>query len=132
MADMMQFDLVSPEKRLASFEASAVTVPGSEGDMTAMPGHMPVLTTLRPGLVRVTSDKGQTDYVVTHGFVEVTATSVSVIAEKAFTREGVSKEELNAVLEAAREEAAKAKPEDNIDRTEKFIGEMVHLIDMMD
>jgi len=50
MAEMMQFDLVSPERRLAAFEVSEVSVPGAEGDMTAMAGHMPLLTTLRPGV----------------------------------------------------------------------------------
>ena len=131
MADMMQFDLVSPEKRLASFEASQVTVPGSEGDMTAMPGHMPVLTTIRPGMVRVTGNEGEQVFVVTHGFVEVTADAVSVIAEKAFARDSVSRDELNEVLEEARRAAEEAEADDR-DTTEKFVAEMVHLIDMMD
>ena len=39
MADMMQFDLVSPERMLASFEASEIEVPGAEGDFTAMADH---------------------------------------------------------------------------------------------
>ena len=51
MADTMQFDLVSPERMLASVQASAVRIPGVDGDLTAMPGHTPVITTLRPGLV---------------------------------------------------------------------------------
>ncbi|MGG7645983.1 F0F1 ATP synthase subunit epsilon [Rhodovulum sp. YNF3179] len=131
MADMMQFDLVSPEKRLASFEASEVSFPGAEGNMTAMAGHMPVLTTLRPGTVRVVGADGATEYVVTHGFVEVTADSVSVIAEKAFAREGVSREELQGVLEEARSKAAEAEPEHR-DAAEKFVADLVHLIDNMD
>jgi F0F1-type ATP synthase epsilon subunit len=50
MADMMQFDLVSPERRLASLEVSEVRVPGADGDMTAMADHAPTITTLRPGM----------------------------------------------------------------------------------
>jgi F-type H+-transporting ATPase subunit epsilon len=49
----MQFDLVSPERRLASLQASEVQIPGADGDMVAMPGHAPVITTLRPGILRV-------------------------------------------------------------------------------
>jgi len=112
-------------------EAAQVTLPCSEGDMTAMPGHMPVLTTIRPGVVRVVAGQEQTDYVVTHGFVEVTAESVSVIAEQAFTCAGVSRAELEVVLEAARQEAAGVEEEAR-DATEKFLSELVHLIDMMD
>ena len=39
MAETMQFDLVSPERRLASLEVSAVQIPGADGDLTAMPEH---------------------------------------------------------------------------------------------
>lgn len=39
MADTMQFDLVSPERRLASLPVTAVMIPGAEGDMTAMANH---------------------------------------------------------------------------------------------
>ena len=44
----LQFDLVSPERRLASLEATEVRVPGADGDMTAMADHAPTITTLRP------------------------------------------------------------------------------------
>ena len=51
MADTLQFDLVSPERKLASVEATSVQIPGIGGDFTAMPNHAPFLTTLRPGVV---------------------------------------------------------------------------------
>ena len=68
MANTMQFDLVSPERRLASLETTAVQIPGADGDLTAMPGHAPVITNLRPGILKVESPSGNTDYVVTGGF----------------------------------------------------------------
>jgi F0F1-type ATP synthase epsilon subunit len=49
MAEMMQFDLVSPERKLASAQVRSVQIPGAEGDLTAMPQHAPTITTLRPG-----------------------------------------------------------------------------------
>jgi len=58
MANTMQFDLVSPERRLASGEATEVQIPGAEGDMTAMPDHAATITTLRPGLLRVVASDG--------------------------------------------------------------------------
>lgn len=83
MADTMQFDLVSPERKLASVAASAVQLPGAEGDMTAMPDHAPTITTLRPGIVRVQSPEGDAEYVVTGGFAEINAEGTSVLAERA-------------------------------------------------
>lgn len=53
MAGTLQFDIVSPERRLASFAATEVQVPGTDGDMTAMEGHAPTITTLRPGILQI-------------------------------------------------------------------------------
>ena len=61
MADMVQFDLVSPEKKLASVEATLVELPGMEGDLAAMPNHAPLLTTLRPGVIKVHEAAGVTE-----------------------------------------------------------------------
>ena len=83
MAGTLQFDLVSPERRLASIAATEVQVPGAEGDMSAMEGHAPVITILRPGILRATSADGVKAYVVSGGFAEITATSISVLAEQA-------------------------------------------------
>jgi len=97
MADTMQFDLVSPERKLASFEASEVQIPGAEGDMTAMPDHMPVITTLRPGIVRAKGADGDQEFVVSGGFAEITATSLSVLAEQAMPRADVTAEFMDAL-----------------------------------
>jgi len=53
MAETMQFDLVSPERNLASMQVASVQIPGADGQMTAMPNHAPVITTLRPGVLAV-------------------------------------------------------------------------------
>ena len=79
----LQFDLVSPERRLASLEASEVQIPGADGDMTAMADHAPTITTLRPGVLTVVHKDGSDQYVVSGGFAEITAESVSVLAENA-------------------------------------------------
>ncbi|RZO34263.1 MAG: F0F1 ATP synthase subunit epsilon [Rhodobacteraceae bacterium] len=100
MAQTMQFDLVSPERRLASGQVTAVQIPGVEGDLTAMPGHMPMITTLRPGVLRVSSEEGDKDYVVTGGFVEI-GEGLSVLAEKAVLRSEMTQETFAAMLEEA-------------------------------
>ena len=100
MAQTMQFDLVSPERRLASGQVTAVQIPGVEGDLTAMPGHMPMITTLRPGVLRVSSEDGNQDYVVTGGFAEI-GEGLSVLAEKAVLRSEMTQETFAAMLEEA-------------------------------
>jgi len=101
MADTMQFDLVSPEKKLASIETTMVELPGMEGDMAAMPNHAPLLTTLRPGVIKVHGSSGVTEYVVTGGFAEVSDTGTSVLAEQAMARDEVTREGLDALIAEA-------------------------------
>ena len=101
MADTMQFDLVSPERRVASLEVTSVQIPGADGDMTAMPGHAPLITTLRPGVLRVESTGGTQEYVVTGGFAEI-GENLSVLAERALPREEMTQETFDAILEEAR------------------------------
>jgi len=102
MADTMQFDLVSPERSLASLQASAVQIPGSEGDMTAMPLHAPTLTTLRPGVLKVDAPEGSSEYLVTGGFAQITAEGLSVLAERAIPMDEMTRAHLDELIEEAR------------------------------
>ena len=101
MADTMQFDLVSPERRVASLEVTSVQIPGADGDMTAMPGHAPLITTLRPGILRVESTGGTQEYVVTGGFAEI-GENLSVLAERALPRQEMTQETFDVIVEEAR------------------------------
>ena len=109
MADKVQFDLVSPERLLSSVEASEVQIPGAEGDMTALPDHAPLITTLRPGVLKVTSDKGTEEYVVTGGFAEINPAGISVLAERALPKEDMTQEHMDKMVEEARANLDKAK-----------------------
>lgn len=98
MADTMQFDLVSPERRLASMQVTAVQIPGADGDMTAMPDHAPTITTLRPGVLRVEGPEGAAEYVVTGGFAEISADGVSVLAERAVPKGDMTQEHMDEMM----------------------------------
>ena len=107
MANMMQFDLVSPEKLLSSQQVEAVLIPGADGDLMAMPGHAPVITSLRPGILRVQTAAGSEEYVVTGGFAEI-GESVSVLAEKAVLSAELTQEGFEALVEEAKSAYGKA------------------------
>ncbi|KIN62054.1 ATP synthase epsilon chain [Sulfitobacter noctilucicola] len=109
MADTMQFDLVSPERRLASLQVTSVQIPGADGDMTAMEGHSPTITTLRPGVLTVEGPEGTSDYVVTGGFAEIRADGVSVLAERALAKGDMTQEHLDEMIEEAKTMYSNAK-----------------------
>jgi F-type H+-transporting ATPase subunit epsilon len=108
MADTVQFDLVSPERLLASVAAKEVQIPGAEGDLTAMADHAPLITTLRPGVLKVSGPEGDREYVVTGGFAEISGDSVSVLAERAIPREDMTAEEFKAMVAEATDKLAHA------------------------
>ena len=109
MADTMQFDLVSPERRLASMQVTSVQIPGADGDMTAMEGHAPTITTLRPGVLTVEGPEGTEDYVVTGGFAEIRSDGVSVLAERALPKGDMTQAHLDEMMREAQHTYTKAK-----------------------
>lgn len=95
MANML-FELISPERVLFSGEVRAVMLPATEGDMTVMPGHVPMMTTLNPGVIAVTDIQGHGHRAfVRGGFVEVTGGSVTVLAERALPPEELTRDRLD-------------------------------------
>lgn len=130
MADTMQFDLVAPERMLASGQASEVQIPGSEGDMTAMPDHAPTITTLRPGLLRIVSADGDQEFLVTGGFAEITATSASVLAEHALPRDEVTQEVMDGLMREARD-AREAAPAETQDAAVKLVADMAAVAEVL-
>ena len=79
----LHFELVSPERLLLSDDVDAVEIPGTEGDMGILPGHAPVLSTLRPGVVTVTRGGKAERIFVRGGFAEVNPQGLTVLAEVA-------------------------------------------------
>lgn len=126
MANTLQFDLVSPERRLASVAATEVMIPGAEGDLTAMEGHAPTIVTLRPGLLRAVTSQGVKSYIVTGGFAEIGQSGVSVLAEQAIPTEEATGTVIDQLVEEARSLAAAAQPEDKAN-AEKAVNDLLAL-----
>lgn len=116
MAATLQFDLVSPERKLASVQATEVQIPGADGDLTAMEGHAPTITTLRPGILKSISTEGIKSYVVTGGFAEISASGVSVLAERAVPVEEATAELMDQLIADATEASAVAADKDAADK----------------
>lgn len=130
MAETVQFDLVSPERQLASMAVDEVQIHGTDGDMTVMAHHAPLITTLRPGLVRVSGREGEKEYVVTGGFAEIDGESISVLAEQAVAREDMTQEHMKAMVDEATERLNTAKEKhDNepgpVDEATKLLADMM-------
>jgi F-type H+-transporting ATPase subunit epsilon len=109
MAGTFKFELVTPERMALSEEAAQVVVPGVEGEFTVLPGHAPVISALRPGIIDVTlPDARKSRIFVKGGFAEVDAGHLTVLAERAIDVAAMDAGAIAAELEAAEADLAAA------------------------
>jgi F-type H+-transporting ATPase subunit epsilon len=113
------FRLVMPERELLATEADMVVVPGSEGDFGVLPGHAPLISTVRPGVLEVfQGNKVDKRFLVAGGFAEVTPQRCTVLADEALPFEEVSADHL-----AERERSAEREVADATDASAKAAAE---------
>ena len=104
MAATLRLEIVTPEATAYSEDVEMVTLTGAEGELGVYPNHVPLLTTLKPGELRVLKDGKETFLAVGEGFVEVKADAVSVLTDLAL--EASSIDESAAEAAVARAQAA--------------------------
>jgi len=122
MADQIQFELVSPERLLVSQAVEMVVVPGAEGDIGVLPGHAPLISNVRPGIIAVfENNKVAQRIFVAGGFAEVTPERCTVLAEAATMLEDIDRAAVEADMRNAREDLADAKDDATRDRLEQAI-----------
>ena len=110
MAEMQHkiaFDLVTPAELALSEMVDMVVIPGSDGDIGVLPGHTPLITTLRAGLVDIHNDGRVTESLfVSGGFAEATPERCTVLAEPVEPLDGVSRADAEARVSSARDALA--------------------------
>ena len=103
------FRLVMPERELLAIEADMVVVPGSEGDFGVLPGHAPLISTVRSGVLEVyQNSKVEQRFLVAGGFAEVTPERCTVLADEAVPFEEVTVAQLDERERVARNDITEA------------------------
>src|SRR5437763_10028959 len=124
----LHFELVSPERLLISENVAEVDIPGTDGDMGILPGHAPVLSTLRPGVLTVTDDSGQKERIfVRGGFAEVNPQGLTVLAETAIPMSQLDAAALAQQVKDLEEDVADAKDDETRRRAQEALD---HLRDL--
>jgi F-type H+-transporting ATPase subunit epsilon len=105
----LKLEIVTPESKKFSDDVDMVVVPGVEGELGILPQHVPLMTRLMPGEVRITRDGKQTDLVIGTGFLEVSQTQVAILTDMAMVEAEVDEQ---AAEEAVRRAEARVKEKD--------------------
>ena len=121
MSDQFNYKLVTPEKIYLEGDAQMVVLPGAEGDLGVLPNHSNIITSLRPGIIKVTNSDQTQSLFVEEGFIKFSNNELLVIAlgldeEAAINNDFINDkiENYSSALDAA-DEAQKLKIQKKID-----------------
>jgi F-type H+-transporting ATPase subunit epsilon len=130
MADnKVSFELVAPERLLFSAEVDMVVVPGTEGDFGVLPGHAPLIATVRPGIIEIYDGGIDLKFIrerifVAGGFAEVNGSRCTVLAEEASPVRDIDMADLESRRSAARARLAAADSDDEKARINEEIARL--------
>jgi F-type H+-transporting ATPase subunit epsilon len=122
--ELLHFEFVSPESVLFSGDVDQVDLPGSEGDLGILPGHAPLVTTLRPGIVTIIREGAREPVVVVGGFAEVGPAGLTVLADRAVARADFDLESLASDINDAEEDVADCKDDAERDRLARHLDQL--------
>ncbi len=109
MADTIEFELVSPERLMKSEPVEMVVVPGVEGDIGVLPGHSPLICSVRAGVIDIHEGGSVKERIfIGGGFCEVSSDRCTVLAEEAIPTADIDREGADARLKEAQETLANA------------------------
>jgi F-type H+-transporting ATPase subunit epsilon len=118
----VQFELVAPERRLASEQVDMVVAPGAAGDFGVLPGHSLLMSLLRPGVIETWEGNQVTRRIfVGGGFAEVNEDGCTVLAEKAMAVEEIDLEAARRRLSNAQDDLKEAKDDAERARYEREV-----------
>ncbi|MGE0259024.1 MAG: ATP synthase F1 subunit epsilon [Alphaproteobacteria bacterium] len=96
----VQFELVTPEQLLVSRDVDMVVVPGTEGNFGVLPGHAPLISTIRPGTIDIYEGNTIAERIfVAGGLAEVIPERCTVLADEAVPPESLDRTQLEAELQ---------------------------------
>ncbi|MEH3109936.1 MAG: F0F1 ATP synthase subunit epsilon [Agrobacterium cavarae] len=133
MADTFKFELVSPERLLVSETVSEVVIPATDGEMTVLANHAPVMTTIKPGIVTLKTASGESHkYVVFGGFADILPTGCTLLAESAVSADDMSPDDLQKRIATARSEIEEGNHHhDHLTKLEKHLYELTNLHEVL-
>jgi F-type H+-transporting ATPase subunit epsilon len=105
----LTLEIVTPEAKVYSDTIDSVVIPTVEGEIGVLPGHIPLLTQVEHGELRVTKGTDTHFLAVSGGFAEIEGDTVRVLAEHAITEEKIDESAVEAALKRAEEQMANAK-----------------------
>ena len=98
MSDNFNIEIVSPEKKLLTDKVSSATIPSFEGEMTILSNHIPLITFLRPGILKINGSK-EIQYFLEEGTVEFSNNNLTILSSTIIEISALSSEKISKMIE---------------------------------
>ena len=126
MSDHFNIEIVNPEKSFLSKEnVSEVVIPAFEGEIGILKDHIPIISFLKPGIIKVFTGTEEENYYVEDGIVEFRDNSLSILTSSIFNLKDIDKNYINNSISEAEKELSK----DEIDDQKRFL--LNHKVDVL-
>ena len=124
MSDSFNIEIVSPEKKLLSDKTDSATIPSFEGEMTILSNHIPLITFLRPGIVKINGSK-EKQFFLEEGTVEFSNNNLTILSSTVLEVRSLSSEKISKMIEDGKNQLNK----DNLNDKTRYI--LSHKIDCL-
>tara|TARA_B100001123_G_C15263309_1_gene1007427 strand:+ start:220 stop:609 length:390 start_codon:yes stop_codon:yes gene_type:complete len=124
MSESFNIEIISPEKKLLTDKINSATIPAFEGEMTILSNHIPIITFLRPGIIKVTSNK-EIQYFVEEGTVEFSNNNLAILSSTIIELSALSKEKITKIIEESKSQLN----QENLDDKKRYV--ISHKVDCL-
>ena len=124
MSESFNIEIISPEKKLLTDKANSVTIPAFEGEMAILSNHIPLITFLRPGIIKVAGNK-ETQYFVEEGTVEFSNNSLVILSSTVIELSTLSKEKISNMIKESKNQLS----QENLDDKKRYV--VSHKVDCL-
>ncbi|UOF91578.1 F0F1 ATP synthase subunit epsilon [Fodinisporobacter ferrooxydans] len=114
-------EIVTPDRLVYKDDVNMVIARGGDGDLGVLRGHMPLMTTLKPGIVRIKKNNAEEQFVVTSGFMDVTPERVVILADTAESPQEIDVDRARAAKERAEKRLAGKDDSVDVERAKKAL-----------
>ena len=124
MSEKFTVEIISPEKSILKTETNIVVIPSYEGEMSILSEHIPLITFLRPGLIKILGKK-EINYFLEDGTVEFSNNNLIILSSTIIEAKNLSKEKISIMIQ----ESEKKLKDENSDDKSRYIA--FHKVDTL-
>ena len=124
MEKNFNLDIISPESILISEKVNSVPIPSFEGEMTILVDHIPLITFLRPGIIKVVGSK-QSQFFAEEGTVEFSNNTLIILSSTITSLENIKNQNISKIIEESKSQLT----QDNLSDKAKYI--LSHKVDTL-